>query len=163
MKAVSTPLMAPMIIAAAVALITAIMGATITEIGPWYHALKQPPWAPPEVAFGVIWTLIFSLTAIAATIGWRAAPNRPAAEAMVGLFALNGFLNILWSFLFFKLHRPDWAQIEVIFLWFSILALILTLRRYSRTAALLLLPYLLWVSIAALLNHEVVKLNGPFG
>lgn len=163
MKAADTPWIAPTIIAAGVALITAIMGATITEIGPWYHALKQPPWAPPEIAFGIIWTIIFSLTAIAGTIGWRAAPNRPTAEAMVGLFALNGFLNILWSFLFFKLHRPDWAQIEVIFLWLSILALILTVRRYSRTAALLLLPYLIWVSIATILNFEVVRLNGPFG
>jgi translocator protein len=157
------PWLAPTLVAALAALITAIMGATITEIGPWYHGLKQPAWAPPEVAFGVIWTVIFSLTAVAGIAGWRAAPSQRAVETMVGLFALNGFLNILWSFLFFKLHRPDWAQIEVVALWLSILLLILTVRRYSSGAGFLLLPYLAWVSVAAVLNYQVVALNGPFG
>ncbi|WP_219894893.1 TspO/MBR family protein [Aquisediminimonas profunda] len=157
------PWIAPTLIAAVAATITAIMGATITEIGPWYHGLKQPDWAPPEFAFGIIWTVIFSLTAMAGIAAWRAAPDDRAAESIIGLFALNGFLNILWSLLFFRLHRPDWAQFEVIALWLSILALIVVSWRYSRVAGLLLLPYLIWVSIAAALNHQVVILNGPFG
>jgi tryptophan-rich sensory protein len=76
---------------------------------------------------------------------------------------LNGFLNLLWSLLFFRLHRPDWALEEVATLWLSIALLILVLVRTARLAGLLLAPYLVWVSIAALLNFEVVRLNPPFG
>jgi benzodiazapine receptor len=157
------PWIAPTLIAAVAATITAIMGATITELGPWYRGLQQPDWAPPDFAFGIIWTVVFSLTAMAGIAAWRAAPTQRDTETMIGLFALNGFLNILWSLLFFRLHRPDWAQIEVVFLWLSIAALIFTVRRYSTGAALLLLPYLVWVSIAAVLNNAIVSLNGPFG
>jgi tryptophan-rich sensory protein len=156
------PWLVPAVIAALAATVTAIMGGTMTEIGPWYHSLKQPDWTPPEVAFGVIWTVVFSCCAAAGIAGWRAAPTQRAAESMIGMFAFNGFLNILWSFLFFKIHRPDWAQIEVVALWLSILVLILAVWRYSKTAAMLLMPYLIWVSIAAALNTQVVRLNGPF-
>jgi translocator protein len=153
----------PIVVAAMAATITAIVGTTMTVIGPWYRSLIQPVWAPPEVAFGVIWTIIFTLTAFAGVSAWRDAPDQKSAETMVGLFAFNGFLNILWSFLFFRVQRPDWAQIEVCALWLSIAALILVVRRYSPKAAWLLSPYLVWVTIAAILNFEVVRLNGPFG
>jgi tryptophan-rich sensory protein len=82
---------------------------------------------------------------------------------LIGLFALNAGLNSLWSLLFFKLQRPDWALIEVGFLWLSIAALIVATRRYSRTAGFLLLPYLLWVTFASAINYATVQLNGPFG
>jgi tryptophan-rich sensory protein len=82
---------------------------------------------------------------------------------LIGLFALNGFLNIAWSLLFFQLRRPDWAQVEVIALWVSVLVLILFVWRRSMTAALLLVPYLGWVTLAGYLNLTIVRLNGPFG
>ena len=82
---------------------------------------------------------------------------------MLGLFAANGFLNIFWSLLYFRLERPDWALREVMFLWLSVLLLIIVLARYSRPSGWLLAPYLLWVSFAALLNLATVRLNGPFG
>lgn len=154
---------APVIVAAGAALLVAGAGMTVTEIGPWYKGLKQPDWAPPDWAFGVIWTVIFALTAGAAVSGWRNAPSQRAAEALVGLFAFNGFLNLLWSFLFFKMQRPDWALFEVGLLWLSILTLIIVTARYAKTAALLLVPYLIWVGIAAALNYQVVILNRPFG
>ena len=105
---------------------------------------------------------IFEALAPSPTTGWRRAPSRASQEWMIGLFALNGFLNILWSLLFFRLHRPDWAQIEVGGLWRSIAVLMAFLARFSWTAALLLAPYLLWVSIATVLNFDVVRLNAPF-
>ena len=86
-----------------------------------------------------------------------------SAELIVGAFALNGFLNIVWSLLFFNARRPDLAFYEGIALWLSVAALILLCLKHSRPAALLLLPYLAWVSVAGLLNAEVVRLNGPFG
>jgi tryptophan-rich sensory protein len=78
------------------------------------------------------------------------------------LFGINAVCNIVWSALYFKLQRPDWALIEVVFLWLSIVALIVGLWRVSRGASGLLMPYLAWVSIAAVLNLETVLLNGPF-
>lgn len=157
------PWVAPVIVAAGAAVLVAAAGTTITELGPWYRSLKQPDWSPPDWAFGVMWTTIFLLAAISAVQGWRKAPTQDDASAMVGLFAFNGFLNLLWSFLFFKMQRPDWALIEVGFLWLSIAALIVVLRRYSSLAAVLLVPYLIWVSVAAALNYSVVQLNAPFG
>ena len=67
-----------------------------------------------------------------------------------------------WSFLYFRLRRPDWALFEVALLWLSVLALILVLARYSRVSSLLLAPYLCWVTFAAVLNWGTVRLNGPF-
>lgn len=158
----SRPWLFPTLIAGALALIVAVMGATITDIGPWYHSLVQPRWAPPEMAYGIAWTAIFALTAVAAVTGWLAMPNWREREWLIGLFALNGALNILWSLLFFRLHRPDWAVFEVLLLWLSVLALILHIWRRSIPGAVLLLPYLLWVTFAGYLNITIVNLNGPF-
>jgi tryptophan-rich sensory protein len=153
----------PVVIAAAFAIITAAVGSTITVLGPWYYSLAQPAWAPPDYMFGVIWTAIFALIALAAVVGWRAARTRRDAEVMVGMFALNGFLNILWSFLFFRMQRPDLAFYELVVLWLSIAVLIWFCGRFSKGAALLLMPYLAWVTTAGVLNLHVVQLNGPFG
>jgi translocator protein len=132
-------------------------------VGTWYASLKQPPWKPPDWAFGPIWTTIFALAAAAGAIGWRRAPSRAAREGLLALFAANGFLNVLWSLLYFRLHRPDWSLYEVPLLWLSVLALIVVLARFARLAAWLLVPYLVWVALAAVLNWQTVVLNGPFG
>jgi tryptophan-rich sensory protein len=153
----------PVIVAAGAALLVAAVGATMTDLGPWYQNLVRPSWQPPDWAFGPAWTVIFSLMALSAVTGWRDAPDQATREWLVGLFAVNGVLNIVWSGIFFRLRRPDWALIEVVFLWLSILALILFLRRFSGRGALLLVPYLLWVGFAGLLNLAIVRLNGPFG
>jgi tryptophan-rich sensory protein len=137
----------------------AALGSTLTDTGPWYQALTKPAWTPPDAAFGAIWTLIFALWAASAVLAWRAAPDNRTADALVGVFALNGAFNIGWSLLFFRMHRPDLALVEVFLLWASIAALIALTARVSRTAALLLLPYFIWVGIAALLNWEIVRLN----
>jgi translocator protein len=153
----------PATLAGLAALAVALIGMTITDLGAWYRGLEQPGWAPPDPLYGAAWTLIFALAAVSAVAAWSAAPNRRAAERIVGLFALNGFLNILWSLLFFRLQRPDWALAELVLLWLSVAALILATGRHSRIAPVLLLPYLAWVSFAGLLNWEIVRLNGPFG
>jgi tryptophan-rich sensory protein len=134
----------------------------MTDLGPWYKGLAKPPWQPPDAAFGAIWTAIFACAAASGVMAWRRAASTATREWIIGLFALNGFLNVLWSLMFFRLRRPDWALIEVAGLWLSILLLILFLWRLSRTASALLVPYLIWVSIAAALNFEVVRLNPAF-
>ncbi|WP_291297241.1 TspO/MBR family protein [Elioraea sp.] len=155
--------LAPVLVAAGTAILVASVGATMTDIGPWYQALAKPSWQPPDWLFGPAWTLIFALAALSAVTAWRDAPDQAAREWMVGLFAVNGVLNIAWSALFFRIRRPDWALVEVVLLWLSVLALILVLRRYSRPASLMLVPYLAWVAFAAVLNLAVVRLNAPFG
>lgn len=152
----------PILVAGGCAVLVAAIGGTVTDIGPWYRSLNKPWFQPPDWLFGPAWTLIFALAALSAAQAWRDAPDQVAREWLIGLFALNGFLNILWSLLFFKLRRPDWALFEVVLLWASILLLIVVLGRYSRLGALLLVPYLLWVSFAAYLNLTIVRLNAPF-
>jgi tryptophan-rich sensory protein len=152
----------PVLAAAAAAAAVAGLGALVTDLGPWYYGLRQPAWKPPDWLFGPAWTLIFALAALAGIAGWRGAPDRAMRAQLVALFALNAVLNVLWSVLFFRLHRPDWALVEVGFLWLSIAALIVVLTPVSKAAGWLLVPYLAWVTFAALLNFAVVRLNHPF-
>ncbi|MEO1191978.1 MAG: TspO/MBR family protein [Pseudomonadota bacterium] len=152
----------PILVAAGAVALIAALGATLTQLSPWYYGLEQPSWKPSDALFGPAWTAIFLLAGLSAVIGWRVLPLERDRAGMIGLFALNGFFNLLWSFLFFRLQRPDFALYEVPFLWLSIFFLIALLARRSKLAALLLAPYLLWVSFAAVLNYEVVRLNGPF-
>ncbi len=153
----------PILVAAAAAFAVAGLGALMTDLGPWYRGLVRPSWQPPDWLFGPAWTLIFALCAVAGVGAWQRAPDRASREWLLALFALNGFLNVLWSLLFFRLRRPDWALFEVGFLWLSVLLLMLVLGRYARRSSWLLLPYLLWVAFAAALNLATVRLNGPFG
>jgi translocator protein len=150
------------LIAAVAASAVAVLGALLTDLSPWYYALRKPAWQPPDWLFGPAWTLIFGLTAVAGVIGWTYAPDRRTRRRMLALFAVNAALNVLWSVLFFRLHRPDWALVEVGFLWLSIVALMLSLRPLSKPASWLLLPYLLWVTFASTVNAGVVALNAPF-
>lgn len=149
--------------AAAAACAVAALGALSTDLGPWYAALKQPGWKPPDWLFGPVWTVIYALAALAGLRAALRAPDAASRRRIALLFAINGTLNVLWSLLFFRAQRPDWALAEVGFLWASILWLMLVLGRHSRGAAWLLLPYLVWVAFAAWLNYAVVQLNGPFG
>jgi tryptophan-rich sensory protein len=153
----------PVTVATGAALCVAALGATVTDLGPWYQALAKPDWNPPDVVFPMGWTVIYALITVAGITAWRAAPTSAAAEWVLGLFALNGFLNISWSLIFFRLQRPDWAFYEVTLLWLSILVIIVYCGRFSKTAALLLVPYLGWVTFAGALNWSVVQLNAPFG
>ncbi|WP_199797197.1 TspO/MBR family protein [Erythrobacter sp. QSSC1-22B] len=153
----------PIVIAGLAAVVVAMLGGTITNLGPWYEGLAKPDWTPPRPVFPIVWTTILALAAVAAVSAWRAAPTDKVSDTIVGLFALNGVLNLLWSLLFFRMLRPDWAFFEVIGLWLSILALVVYCGRQSRLAGVLLVPYLVWVTIAAALNWQIVQLNSPFG
>jgi len=153
----------PVMVAAIVAFGLGLLGGPITDLGAWYQTLRKPAWTPPSIAFPVVWTVIFALAAIAGVAAWRRAPTNRQSDTVIGLFAINGFLNILWSLLFFRLQRPDWALAELFLLEASIVVLIFYCRRFSWLAALLLVPYAIWVAIAGWLNWQVVQLNPPFG
>jgi benzodiazapine receptor len=134
-------------------------GAFLTELSPWYHALKRPSWQPPDWLFGPAWTVILGLASFSLLLALRQSQDRESRLLVAVLFVINGVLNVLWSPLFFKLRRPDWALVEVPFLWLSILAPIVLLWPVSWWSSLLLLPYLAWVSFAAFLNLTIVRLN----
>lgn len=150
-----------LIVAGLVAILVTAAGGLLTEIGPWYRALRKPRWQPPDWLFGPAWTLILGLAAWSASIAWDAA--RPEQRlAVVAVFLTNAVFHVLWSPLFFKLRRPDWALIEVPFLWLSVLAAMIVIAPISPFASALLTPYLLWVGFASWLNYTIVRLNRPF-
>ena len=148
--------------AASGATFAGVVGALVTDLGPWYYGLRVPRWKPPDWLFGPAWTFIFACAAWAGAYAWLGARTAATRGIILALFALNLAFNILWSWLFFRLQRPDYALVEVGLLWLSILVLIVVLRRHSRTAGWLLVPYLAWVSFAAALNYAIVRLNAPF-
>lgn len=152
----------PLLVALSASYLTAGIGGALTDLGPWYQALIQPDWKPPDLAFGPIWTLIFTLAAVSAAMAWKACEFDWERRRVVVLFIVNAALNVAWSALFFTLKRPDWALMEWGLLWLSVMALLVGLWPISRVAGLLNLPYLVWVSVAGWLNLANVMLNAPF-
>jgi tryptophan-rich sensory protein len=152
----------PVLAAAGAAVGIGALGALTTDLGPWYQDLVKPAWQPPDALFGPAWTLIFALAAISFILYWRQPVKRDDRLEVIAAFLFNGFLNTMWSLLFFRVKRPDWALYEVAFLWVSIVVMIVLVRRASRPGATLLVPYLLWVSFATFLNLRIVQLNAPF-
>jgi tryptophan-rich sensory protein len=149
------------VIAAAIgwAVALCLIGGLMTPRAEWYAQLRKPSWQPPGWAFGPAWTIILGLAAWSGVIAWNAAETPADQRRILILFAVNGLCHLAWSPLFFKLQRPDWALIEVVFLCASLVALVIGLWPISMSAALLFLPYLAWVSFAAYLNLTIVRLN----
>tara|TARA_B100001059_G_C17602262_1_gene460160 strand:- start:57 stop:533 length:477 start_codon:yes stop_codon:yes gene_type:complete len=153
----------PYLLSSIGSLTVALVGGYLTQLDEWYFSLIQPDWKPPDWAFGPIWTIILILCAVSAAISYKKSTGNPEfRKRLIYLFILNGVLNIVWSLIYFYLKRPDIALFEVVFLWGSILLLILHTKKYSQLSAVLLVPYLVWVSIAITLNFKTVNLNGPF-
>lgn len=149
-------------VALAGVVVVGTLGNLATDIGPWYRALKQPPWKPPDTWFGPAWGTIYLCLIVAAVQGWFASGEGTPRRRLLGAWALNAVLNVMWSWLFFRLRRPDWALAQIVPLWLSIVLLVVLHWRARATAALWLLPYLGWVAFAAWLNLAVVRLNAPF-
>lgn len=153
----------PVALAAVAAVSVAVLGGLMTDVGTWYASLQKPSWQPPDWAFAPAWTLIFALTAAAGLRAWLGSDTRIGRQNLLLVLSANAALNVLWSLMFFRLRRPDWALFEVVFFWLSIVALIVVCSRRDSVAAWLVVPYLVWVSFAALINYSVVQLNAPFG
>ena len=150
------------IVAALVTLAVLGVGGALTTVGPWYRALRKPSWNPPDWLFGPAWTLILGLAAWAGVLAWTRAPDAATHREVAILFAVNIVFHMLWTPLFFNLRRPDWALVEVAFLWFSVLAIMIGVAPLSTLAAWLLAPYLAWVAFAAFLNWTIVRMNASF-
>jgi len=130
---------------------------TITYVGSWYAVLNKASFNPPNWLFAPVWTILFVLMGISFYLIWSSeAKNKKLAY---WVFGIQLALNLLWSILFFGLRSPMYALIEIIVLWLTILFMIISFSKISKTAAYLQLPYLLWVGFASILNLFIVVLN----
>lgn len=140
-------------------LFVSLIGSSFTSAdSEWYQSLNKPSFTPPGWIIGAVWTTIFALTAVSILFVW----NHLKSEwfwAIIGLFAVNGLLNIFWSYLFFRLNDVGSAMVEAGLLGFSVYALIFALWKKQRIAALLLVPYALWVTFATYLTYAIWILN----
>lgn len=132
---------------------------TAPAIPVWYASLERPSFAPPEWVFGPVWTTLFALMGIALFLVWEQARHQKKGKVAIGAFVVQLLLNTFWSVLFFGFRSPGAAFGEIFFLWAAIAVTIVAFARISKTAAWLLVPYLLWVSFAAYLNYAIWILN----
>lgn len=133
--------------------------ATISELTTWYTSLAKPIWTPPNWAFGPIWSTLYVLMGIALFLVWIQGLERRDVKLAILIFAVQLVLNILWSVVFFGMHSIFGGLILILILWIAIFANIIAFYVISRPAGLLLIPYLIWVSIASYLNYSVFLLN----
>ncbi|MEO7323209.1 MAG: TspO/MBR family protein [Dokdonella sp.] len=142
-----------------IAAIAAALGAVASiDASSFYVQLHQPAWAPPAWVFGPVWSVLYLLMGIAAWLVWRAAALRATRGALV-MFLLQLGLNALWSWLFFAWHRGAMAFADIVLLWVLIIMTLVSFWRIKPLAGALLIPYLLWVSFASVLNYAVWQLN----
>lgn len=134
--------------------------ATIPNLSPWYAGLSKPSWNPPSSVFGPVWTVLYLLMSVAAWLVWKRRTMQPeGVGSALGFFCIQLALNAAWSWVFFGFHRPGLALAEILALWLAVAATIVRFVKVSPPAAILMTPYLLWVTFAAVLNAAIHRLN----
>ncbi|XP_064617627.1 translocator protein-like [Liolophura sinensis] len=138
-----------------------IAGSFLTRqnIPTWYEHLNRPSWRPPNYIFGPVWTYLYSSMGYASYLVWRDAADCDEAKLPLSLFAGQLALNWAWTPIFFGAHKLGLATIEIGVLWGAIVATMYTFYPINKTASLLLLPYLGWVSFASALTYSIWKRN----
>jgi benzodiazapine receptor len=133
--------------------------ATAPAISGWYRLLNKPAFNPPAWVFGPAWTVLYLLMGVALFLVWSKTPRTPTANLALIFFAVQLALNVAWSYIFFGLRAPFPALIEIIILWFAILVTVIYFFKVSKAAGALMVPYLLWVTFATVLNGAIWLLN----
>ncbi|MFH1709439.1 MAG: TspO/MBR family protein [bacterium] len=149
------------IVSVATCLIAGMIGSVFTapSIPAWYAGLQKPAFNPPNWIFAPVWTALFIMMGIAAYLVWDRGSENKNVKIALAAFGGQLFLNVLWSVLFFGLRSPSSAFVDIILLWLAILLTIICFYKVSRPASYLLIPYILWVSFAAVLNLSILLLN----
>jgi len=132
---------------------------TIPAIPTWYAVLVKPFFTPPAWVFSPVWTVLYILMGIALYLVWIKGWNDKYVQMAIAIFAIQLTLNVLWTFLFFGLHSPFLGLLGILLLWVAIILNVLAFFRVSAGAAILLVPYFVWVSFAAILNYAIFVLN----
>jgi len=138
-----------------------IVGSIFTSpsIQTWYTTLQLPSFAPPGWFIGIVWIILYTLMGISLYLVWNKGLRNKRVKNSLSLFGLQLILNAVWSFLFFGLRSPLLGLIEIVFLWVFIGLTILKFYKISKTAGVLLIPYIAWVSVALVLNFYIWILN----
>lgn len=132
---------------------------TVTGVESWYQTIQKPSWNPPNWIFGPVWTTLYVMMGIALFIIWKSDAAENLKRNALIVFGIQLILNFFWSFIFFNQQSPGWAFAEIAVLWLAIFATIILFAKINKTAAWLLVPYISWVSFAAILNYTIWKLN----
>jgi len=145
----------------AVTLLASAVGSlfTSTSVGTWYRTLAKPTWTPPGWVFAPVWTALYVTMAVAAWLVWQRA-GFSGARVALALFAVQLALNVAWPAFFFWLRSPSAGSLEIVALWIAILATLIAFWQQRPLAGALLLPYLAWVTFAALLTFRIWRMNG---
>jgi len=150
----------PLLVAVLISELAGVIGSVFTfpSVSGWYQTLQKPALNPPGWIFGPVWTGLFLLMGIAVFLVWRRTRTKGRRVALFA-FGIQLALNVCWSIIFFGLHQPGWSLVEIVVLWIAILCTTVLFYRQSKPAAILFLPYLLWVTFATYLNFEIWSLN----
>ena len=132
---------------------------TRPEIDGWFQTITKPSWNPPNYIFGPVWTTLYVLMGIALFLVWKSRANERLKKPAFTFFVIQLVLNFLWSLIFFNQHEIGWAMVDIILLWIFILLTIFSFAKINKTAAWLLVPYISWVSFAAILNFTIWRMN----
>ena len=141
--------------------IAGISGALFTNTGEgsWYRQIEKPSWNPPGWVFGQVWTSLYIMMGIAFYLVWKSNAASEAKKPAMTLWVVQLILNFFWTLIFFGAQEIGWALLEIIVLWVAILLTIFAFARISKTAAWLMVPYIAWVSFAAVLTATIWRLN----
>jgi benzodiazapine receptor len=150
-----------LILSVAVTSLAGFIGSFFTagSVTGWYATVRKPSFNPPNWIFGPVWTFLYVLMAVALYLVWTKGTERADVRIAMALFGVQLGLNILWSLVFFRWESPLFAFIEIVVLWAMILLTIAAFWNISRPAAYLLMPYIVWVSFAGILNFAIYWLN----
>lgn len=132
---------------------------SFSSIPTWYATLDKPAFSPPNWIFGPVWTALYIMMGVALYLVWIKGTSGRLAKTALTVFGIQLVLNSIWSILFFGLQNPLFAFVEIIFLWIAVYLTIFFFHKISRPAAYLLVPYLLWISFASVLNYYIFLLN----
>jgi tryptophan-rich sensory protein len=132
---------------------------TVSSVNSWYRTLTKPALNPPAWVFGPVWTSLYALMGIAAFIVWRKGLENKKVRKGLMIFGVQLILNAIWSIIFFGMHNPGLALVDIILLWVFVLWTIVAFYKISRTSVYFLVPYIMWISFAMYLNYAIWALN----
>jgi|WetSurMetagenome_2_1015567.scaffolds.fasta_scaffold05407_10 translocator protein len=132
---------------------------TARSVATWYPTLEKPWFTPPGSVISIVWIVLFALMGLSLFLIWQKGMASRSSKSAIGVFALQLLVNILWSYAFFGLQSPLIALAVITLLWLLILQCIIRFWYIRRSSAMLLVPYILYVSFAAILNYDIWRLN----
>ena len=132
---------------------------TFSAIPTWYAGLIKPSLNPPSWIFGPVWTTLYALMGIAAFLVWKKSLDHKDVRKALTIFLFQLVLNAVWSIIFFGLHSPLWALVDITLMWLAIVWTMVLFYKISKPAMWLLVPYILWVSFASYLNYSIWIIN----